>query len=72
MRKVVVDNFIDFLGYHIAPYQRKDLPVSFIGSVAFHYQEQLREAAERLGYTIGTVYGSPLAALIRFHTRGME
>lgn len=72
VHKVVVDNFIDFLDYHIAPYQRQDLPVSFIGSVAFHYQEQLREAAERLGYTIGTVYGSPLAALIRFHTRGME
>ena len=67
VRGVVVLNFIDFLRYHISPYCRQDLPVSFVGSVAWYYQDELREAAERLGYKLGTVLKTPLAGLIRYH-----
>ena len=67
VRGVVVQNFIDFLRYHISPYCRQDLPVSFVGSVAWYYQDELREAAERLGYKLGTVLKTPLAGLIRYH-----
>jgi N-acetylglucosamine kinase-like BadF-type ATPase len=67
VRGVVVQNFIDFLRYHISPYCRQDLPVSFVGSVAWYYQDELREAAERLGYKLGMVLKTPLAGLIRYH-----
>lgn len=67
VRGVVVQNFIDFLRYHISPYCRQDLPVSFVGSVAWYYQDELHEAAERLGYKLGTVLKTPLAGLIRYH-----
>lgn len=67
VRGVVVKNFIDFLRYHISPYCRQDLPVSFVGSVAWYYQDELHEAAERLGYKLGTVLKTPLAGLIRYH-----
>ena len=67
VRGVVVQNFIDFLRYHISPYCRQDLPVSFVGSVAWYYQDELNEAAERLGYKLGTVLKTPLAGLIRYH-----
>ena len=67
VRGVVVQNLVDFLRYHISPYNRQDLLVSFVGSIAWHYQDELREAAERLGFRLGTVLKTPLAGLIRYH-----
>ena len=67
VKAVVIDNFVDFLRYHIQPYNRPDLPVSFVGSVAWHYQDELREAAERLDFRLGTVLKTPLAGLVRYH-----
>lgn len=67
VRNVVIQNLIDFLRYHINPYHRQDLPVSFVGSIAWHYQDELREAADRLNYKLGTVLKTPLAGLIRYH-----
>lgn len=67
VRGVVVQNLVDFLRYHISPYNRQDLPVSFVGSIAWHYQNELREAADRLGFKLGTVLKTPLAGLIRYH-----
>ena len=65
--KLVYDNFADFLSVHIYPYNRPDLPVSFVGSVAWYYQPQLREAASRLHIQVGTILRSPLEGLIRYH-----
>jgi len=64
---VLVNNFVDFLNYHIAPYNRRDLPVSFIGSIAWHYQEELQVAAQLTGFTIGTILKSPIEGLLRYH-----
>ena len=67
VRAVVVDNFVDFLRYHIQPYNRPDLPVSFVGSVAWHYQDELREAADRVNFRLGSILKTPLAGLVRYH-----
>ena len=67
VRAVVVENFVDFLRYHIQPYNRPDLPVSFVGSVAWHYQDELREAADRLNFHLGSILKTPLAGLVRYH-----
>lgn len=68
LRRLVMDNFADFFRYNIAPYQRCDLPVSFVGSLAYHYQAELHEAARSLGYTVGAVTRSPIEGLVRYHT----
>ena len=67
VRAVVVRNFEDFLRLHIKSYRRSDLPVSFVGSVAFHYQDELREAADNLNFHVGTILKTPMAGLIRYH-----
>ena len=46
-----------------------DLPVSFVGSVAWHYQDELKEAAEHLNFHIGTILKTPMAGLIRYHSQ---
>ena len=68
LRRLVIDNFSDFFRSNIAPYQRRDLPVSFVGSLAHYYQAELREVARSMGYTVGTVTRSPIEGLVRYHS----
>ncbi len=52
---LVVENFRRFFARNILPYQRLDLPVGFVGSMAFHYRRQLAEAASAEGFSVGRV-----------------
>ena len=69
LNRLVVDNFRSFFQRNIKPYGRKDLPVSFVGSMAEHYPEQLEEAARAEGYTLGQVAKSPMEGLVSFHSQ---
>ncbi len=68
LRQLVIDNFRQFFRSNIDPYNRKDLPVHFVGSMAFHYRSQLEEAAKLEGYTIGQTLQSPMEGLIKYHS----
>jgi N-acetylglucosamine kinase-like BadF-type ATPase len=69
LHKLVVDNFRNFFRSNIDPYSRKDLPVGFVGSMAEHYPDELREAAQAEGYHVGTILQSPMDGLVEYHTR---
>ena len=68
LRDLVVQNFRQFFRSNIEPYGHKDLPVHFVGSMAFHYRSQLEEAARLEGYTIGQTMQSPMEGLIKYHS----
>ena len=68
MQQLVVDNFRHFFRSNVAPYQRRDLPVSFVGSMAEHYPDQLAQAAEAEGFTLGQVMQRPIEGLTRYHS----
>ena len=57
---LVVDNFRSFIRCNIQPYQRPDLPLNAVGSIAYYYRDQLAQAAHAEGYQLGTVMKSPL------------
>ena len=59
----MVQNFRDFIVRNIVPYQRPDLPIGAVGSIAYYYRDQLAEAAQAEGYTLGTVLRSPIDGL---------
>ena len=67
LRQMVVENFQSFFQRNLVQYQRKDLPVHAVGSIAFQYQQELQEAAEKEGFFIGNVMISPMEGLIKFH-----
>lgn len=67
VHRMVVACFCDFFAYNIVPYGRPDLSVNFVGSIAFYYQDELREAAEHQGFRLGTILRSPLEGLVRYH-----
>ncbi len=64
VRQLIVDNFTDFFRLNVNPYHRPDLPVSAVGSIAFYYEDQLREAAQKEGYAVGNIMRSPIDGLI--------
>lgn len=67
VHQLVTNNFRAFFTQHLSPYQRPDLPVSFVGSIAYYYEAQLREAASDSGFTVGTIIKSPIDAIIAYH-----
>ena len=65
VHNLVVENFRQFIRYNIAPYRRPDLPLSAVGSIAWHYQALLAEAAEAEGYQLGRILKSPIDGLVQ-------
>ena len=57
---IVTENISAFFEKNILPYNRLDLPVPFVGSIAFYYENQLRRVAEKYGMKIGCIKKSPL------------
>ena len=58
-------NVIKFEGYSATP-------VHFVGSVAFYYQEVLREAAEQEGIRLGRIEENPISGLITYHQKKLD
>ena len=46
----------------------KELPVGFVGSIAFVQKPVLIEAAQARGITVGTIIQNPMEGLIRYHS----
>ena len=67
LRKLAVQNFKSFFSRCIAPYNHPELPVNFIGGLAFSYGEELKEAASAEGFTIGTILKGPMDGLLKYH-----
>lgn len=67
VRDIVVDNFEDFIRNNILAYGDKFRTINVVGSIAYHYKEQLTEAASRNGFQIGKIIKSPIEGLIEYH-----
>ncbi len=64
---LVLQNFRQFFRSNITPYQRPDLPVHFVGSMAHSYPQQLAQAAEAEGFQLGRIMQSPMEGLISYY-----
>ena len=63
LEELVVNNFRAFFRNNITQYGHPEIPVNFVGSMAFHYYEQLHKAAEQEGFIIGKMIKSPIEPL---------
>lgn len=60
--------FKDFIEAFILRYENcKLLKISFIGSVAFHFQDILKESLKEYGLTLGEILQAPAEGLIRYY-----
>ncbi|MFV0540970.1 MAG: BadF/BadG/BcrA/BcrD ATPase family protein [Aestuariibaculum sp.] len=50
----------------------KNDPVHFAGSIAHFSQDQIREVANEMGFTVGNVVRRPIEGLVTFHTKKLK
>ena len=70
IHRLVLNAFKAFFVRNIENYEGyKQLPVSFVGSVAHYYRDVLGEAAKALDITIGNIIKSPMEGLLKYHSK---
>lgn len=67
VRDIVIENFEDFIRNNILAYGDEFRTINIVGSIAYHYKEQLTEAASRNGFQIGKIIKSPIEGLMEYH-----
>ena len=69
IRQLLLDEFMLFFRKNVCPYHRPDLPIGFVGSIAYHFSEELREAARCVGIKAGDTLQQPLDAFLTMPDR---
>ena len=67
VRGIVVDNFRNFFRRNVVQYGAASLPVGAVGSIAYFFRDELREAASLEGFTLSRVLRSPMDGLVAYH-----
>ena len=65
--ELVTRSFLAFFTRNVKQYDDFELPVHLVGSVAWYYQDILKEIAFDLGIRLGTIARSPMEGLIAYH-----
>lgn len=69
---LLTDCFDDFFARNVEPYSPGTLPVHFTGSIAFHFQAELKEAAGKRQLHIGKIQQDPLEEMLEYHLTAFE
>lgn len=68
MRELVYEGLSHFAEIHICCFpDYREVPVHFVGSVAFYFTEILQQVAEEKGFTLGKIDKNPGMSLLKYH-----
>ncbi|WP_026705584.1 BadF/BadG/BcrA/BcrD ATPase family protein [Flavobacterium soli] len=68
-KKIIYSSMQDFVDFYITQYENcKEVPVHFIGSIAFYLREELKEVMDKNGLHLGNVLRRPIDGLIQYHS----
>lgn len=68
MRGLIYTSFAEFIDRHVRKYPNHlSLPIHFIGSVAYHFQDFLRIILEERGMQAGVFIKKPIDTLVDYH-----
>jgi len=57
-----------FAEIHIACYPNyREVPVHFVGSVSYYFQDVLNDIANEMGFKVGNINKNPVSALLEYH-----
>jgi N-acetylglucosamine kinase-like BadF-type ATPase len=65
--KLLKTSFEEFFTRNVMQYDYKKYPVNLVGSVAFHYEDIIKDVAKGLGIKIGNILQSPIDGLAEYH-----
>lgn len=68
VREIVENSFSEFLDIHVAPYYKNENPqLGFVGSVAYHFQDILKNVCLQKGLKCTSVLQKPIDRLVQYH-----
>ena len=68
IENIIEDGLLDFFSTHLAHYPESGkVPVYFTGSVAFGFQDILKELCKSFGWHTGKILAKPMDGLIAYH-----
>lgn len=68
IKELIYTAFEEFFERHVIKYDgHMELPVNFVGSVAYYFADNLKFVAKKYGLRIGTIIQSPSEGLIKYH-----
>lgn len=70
VRDFMYNGFSKFINIHIWKYENhQDVPVHFVGSVAYHFSDLLREACKIHRLHVGVITREPVKNLVQYHLK---
>jgi len=71
--EMIDEGFKNFVNTHIKCFDKhKEVPSHFVGSVAYHFQDQLKRICKDAGVEVGNVIKKPIDGLVDFHFKYMN
>jgi N-acetylglucosamine kinase-like BadF-type ATPase len=68
--KMLYNGFRDFIETHVCQFkEHKSVPIHFIGSVAFYFQDQLRTVVVDMALEQGKILQKPMIEMLRYHLK---
>lgn len=72
IHKWLVEGFEEFIQIHVECFSNaKQVPVHFIGSIAFHFKSALVEACKSRGVQVGNLIRKPIDGLAKYHLENL-
>jgi glucosamine kinase len=66
--EMVREGMHKFLEIHVACYaNHKIVPVDFVGSIAYYFEDELRAVAAAMGIHVGVIVKKPIQGLVNYH-----
>lgn len=70
VKELMEKGFNEFVDFHLTSFSNaKDCEISFVGSIAYYFQDYLKEALNNKGYRFGRIIQSPIDALVDYHLK---
>lgn len=66
IKNILREGFQEFVDTNIKDYDYKKLDCHFVGSIAFFYQDILREVCAANGITVGKIYQKPIEGIYQY------
>lgn len=68
LRELLLQSFRNFAYFNLKAYQEESRDVSFIGSIAHYFREELEESLQQEGFRLEQVIQDPMDGLRQYHT----
>ena len=70
IHNMIVNSFTLFCNRNIKQFDSwKNTEVGFVGSIAYYFEKELKEAAQKCEITVSEIYQNPIEGLIEYHSK---